>query len=63
MIGDFPPHVQATVRRILDAEARRLLAERGAFDADELERLDERYVLLGYRRRTGSECRRRPGKG
>jgi hypothetical protein len=25
MIGDFPPHVQANVRRILDAEARRLL--------------------------------------
>jgi len=25
MIGDFPPHVQATVRRILDGEARRLL--------------------------------------
>ena len=27
MIGDFPPHVQATVRRILDAEAQRLLTE------------------------------------
>lgn len=27
MIADFPSHVQAKVRRILDAEARRLLTD------------------------------------
>ena len=33
MIGDFPRDVLATIRRILDAEARRLLADEGEGDA------------------------------
>ena len=33
MSSDLPPHVQAEVRRILDAAARRLLRERLATDA------------------------------
>jgi hypothetical protein len=35
MLADFPPHVQAQIQRILDAEARRLLAEELAREADE----------------------------
>ena len=33
LLSDFPPHVQTTVQRILDAEARRLLAEQADRDA------------------------------